>query len=267
MGLGLVSNQESEDSVKRFALDRTLRAGFAAALIAAIAACTTAPPPPPPPKVVKAERRPYPPFGASPNLTIPAAGVDGTRLTINSNLSSRQAAWNLRSAYNVAALNCMSPEHAPLVADYGDFLKTHERTLKSINNALDSEFKAQYGRKYIAHREVFQTQVYNYFALPPTMPSFCDTALSVGQELKVIPSGQLESYAPAALARLEGVFLDFFNRYEQYRRDFVQWQIDYTAKYGSPPSDGYFLPGETRYQPQPVATVAPSMSSLQAGAQ
>ena len=233
---------------------------------AILSACTSAtqplPPPAPAPKYVG---RPYPPMGAAPNLTIPPAGVDGTRLTINSGLSPRQAAWNLRSALNVAALNCTRPEYAGIVTDYGNFLKTHGRTLSEINRALDDSFKAQYGKRYIAEREAVQTQVYNYFALPPVVPALCDTTLGMSRELQAIAPGQLELFAPSSLARLEAVYLDFFDRYERYRRDFAQWQIDYERKYGTPPADGYFLPGEPRYRQQYPAgpADAPAISASQ----
>ena len=235
--------------MKRSSTGRLLQGTLIAAAIAVLAACAPKPvetPPAPPP----VSYRPYPPMGAAPNLTIPALGADGTRLTINSGISSKQAAWNLRSAYNVAALNCQKSEHAPILANYGDFLKTHKSSLSSINRSLDSEFKARHGRSYIREREAFQTQVYNYFALPPVLPSFCDATLSLGQELRSIAPSQLETYAPTGLAKIELVFHEFFDSFDRYRREFAQWQADYEAKYGTPPPAGYFLPGESRIQSQ-----------------
>lgn len=241
--------------MKRSSSRRLLQGTLTLTSIAGLAACAPAPvevqPTPAP-----VSYRPYPPMGAAPNLAIPPVGTDGTRLTINSGISSKQAAWNLRSAYNVAALNCQKAEHASILANYGEFLKLHKVSLSSINRSLDSEFKAKHGRGYIRKREAFQTQVYNYFALPPVMPSFCDATLALGQELRSIPSGQLETYAPTGLAKIEMTFHNFFNSYDQYRRDFALWQTGFEAKYGSPPPDGYFLPGERRIQSQ----VAPAQA-------
>ena len=171
-------------------------------------------------------------MGAAANLRIPPRGIDGTRQTVNSGLSSMQAAWNLRSAYNVAALNCRAAQHAPILSGYADFLKSHSRTLSSINKALDREFKEKYGSNYIREREAFQTQVYNYFALPPVLPAFCDAAVAVGQDLRTVSSSQLKTDAPQQLARLEAVYQDFFNRYEQYRIDLAAWEALYGSQYG-----------------------------------
>ena len=225
-------------------------AGIIGAGLALLASCAAPPPPPPPPPPPQITPRPYPPLGAAPNLAIPPMGVDGVRRTINSGLTSQQAVWNLRSAYNVAALNCLDPEHADIVGSYGDFLTTHRKSLTDVNSGLDASFREQYGRKdYVAQREVYQTSVYNYFALPPTMPVFCDAALVMAQELKTVPAGQLEAYAPNALAQIESVFQQFFTDYQNYERNFVTWQQDYISKYNTVPAAGYFLPGERRYDP------------------
>ena len=224
----------------------------AVALVAVISACAPKPEPAPPPPKPQFVSRPYPPMGASPNLTIPPKSVDGARLTINSNLSPEQAAWNLRSAFNVAALNCMSTQHAAILEDYRSFLTKHQKSLRDVNVTLDKVFKAQYGKTYIAEREGYQTQVYNYFALPPTIPAFCDAALALGEEFKLVPTDDMVKSSPAALAKLEAVFTGFFDSYEKYQTDFVAWQKDYLAKYGALPSAGFYLAGEPRWQPQPV---------------
>ena len=225
--------------------------GAIVALATVLSACAPTPAPVKPRPVAKYQGRPYPPMGASPNLATPQALADGTRQTVNSNLSPEQTAWNLRSAFNVAALNCQKPEHAPILTSYGDFLRSHKSELASINRSLDNNFRNNHGKSYIRKREATQTQVYNYFALPPTIPALCNATLAMGQDLKAVSRGRLTASAPAALAKLEAIFLEFFDSYDRYQRDFVQWQRDYIAKYNAAPSDGYFLPGEPRYTPQP----------------
>lgn len=236
---------------------KSLAAVTAVSLLAVAAACSPKPAPAPvaPPKPQVAPR-PYPPMGAAPNLPIPLKGADGLRVTVNRNVSPEQATWALRSALNVAALNCMSPQHAAILEDYRSFLTTNKKSLSDVNAALDKTFRAQHGKNYIKVREAYQTQVYNYFALPPTMPAFCDAALVVGQELKQVPSSALVASAPAALAKLDSVFLGFFDGYDRYKVDFVAWQKDYNARYGALPSAAFFLPGEQRWQPDAVVQVA-----------
>lgn len=232
--------------MKRFEARRVLLAGAIAAGFAALSACAPAPPPPPsaaPPPIVRIPQRPYPPMGAAPNLTIPPRGADGVRHTVNSGLSGAQSIWNLRSAYNVAALNCRRSEHAQILAGYSDFLKTHARTLASINQSLDRQYKEQFGSSYIRAREAYQTQVYNYFALPPVLPAFCDAALAVGRDMQAMGPGQLEGFAPIGLSRIEAAFLEFFDSYDRYRADLADWE----AQYGSGSSNSAY--STTAYGP------------------
>lgn len=237
-------------SLIRFPSLRTGLCGLTFATAIALAGCSTpAPPPPPPPPVVTIPPRPTPPLGAAPNLAIPPLGPDGARTTVNSNLSTAQVIWNLRSAYNVAALNCMDPQYAPILSGYGSFLQTHKKTLNTVNKDLDKIFRENFGPKvYIRERETYQTQVYNYFALPPVTPSFCNAALQVSNELLTVPEGQLETYAMGGLTKFDTPFREFFNSYDQYRADLQAWD----ARYGA---------GEAMPIAVPVSSVAMQPSS------
>lgn len=188
-----------------------------------------APPPPAPPPLVIIPPRPMPPLGAAPNLTVPQMAPDGTRLTINYGLSAKQALWNLRSAYNVAALSCQKPVHKTINTDYTAFLKANKKLLATVYKDLDKQFKRDNGGDYVRKREVFQTQVYNYFALPPVLPALCDTMMAIAQTLRTVPSKDLEAQAPTELAKLEKIYLDFFTSYEQYRGALAAWE----ARYGT----------------------------------
>lgn len=205
-----------------------------------------APPPPPPPK-------PRPPFGASDNLTIPPVDAGGLRQSVNRNISPTQMLWNLRSALNVAALNCSDPRHAEILPRYRLFLKNYNATLMAANRKVDAEFKARYGAKFTAPREAYMTSVYNHFALPPAMNEFCNASLAVTADLAaltpVVPApapkkgrakaaaprtvtlkpAELEAFAVRSLPSIEVVYDDFYRRYEKYRLDLAEWN----AKYGS----------------------------------
>jgi len=197
--------------------------------VLALAACATpAPPPPPPPKVV-IPQRPWPPLGAAPNLTTPPVGLDGVRRTVNTALSPAQTTWNLRSAFNVAALNCLQPQHAGILDGYKKFLTTHAKALGAVNGDLDKQFKAQYGATYVRSREAYNTQVYNYFALPPTLPQFCDAVLAMSQRSLTVASPQLSAFAATSLPQLEDVFQSFFTSYDRYRSDAAAWDARYGA--------------------------------------
>jgi hypothetical protein len=209
-----------------------MMAGAVLASVMALGACAPKPaaPPPkivaPPPTPIK----PYPPMGASPHMVIPPAGPDGLRHTINTGLGPEQTTWNLRSAFNVAALNCQRPEHATILDGYKNFLKVHDRGLRSVNSALDKQFRAEYGSTYIRQRESYNTQVYNYFALPPTLPAFCDAAVVVSQQSLGVGPADLAQFAANGLAQFESVFNEFYNAYDQYRYDLAVWN----QRYGTP---------------------------------
>jgi hypothetical protein len=168
--------------------------------------------------------------------------------------------WNLRSAFNVAALNCNGPAHTEILPRYKAFLKTNDRTLSAVNRKVDAEFRARYGAKFTAPREAYMTSVYNHFALPPAMNDFCNAALAVSGDLAaltpVVPSAptsrtararagarrtaapvaaalkpaELEAFAVRSLPSIEIVYDDFYRRYEKYRLDLAEWQ----ARYGPP---------------------------------
>ena len=134
-----------------------VRVGVATAGLMALSACMSKDKTGPvasvaPPKIV-VPPQPMPPMGASPNLVVPALLPNGVRQTVNASASPVQKLWNLRSAYNVAALNCQQPQHAPILANYKTFLTEHVKTLAATNRKVDSEFKSRYGASFVRSRE------------------------------------------------------------------------------------------------------------------
>lgn len=182
------------------------------------------PPPPPAPKMVVVAWKPIPPEWAAPNTQVPPLLPDGLRQSVNRNISPSQITWNLRSGYNVAALNCLNPKHAEILVNYRTFLKAHAKTLKAVNAKVDAEWRAKYGAGFIKPREKYMTEVYNHFAIPPTLPAFCDAALVMSREAKLVKSADLNAFAARSLPNLEIVFDDFFKRFDQYRLDMAAWE-------------------------------------------
>ncbi len=182
---------------------------------------------PPPPVAIAIPPRPYPPVGAPARMNIPTLGVDGVRQTVNAHLTPNQTLWNFRSAYNVAALNCLRPQDADIVVNYRTFLKKHARGLTAANRGVDTEFKGKYGARFIAPREAYMTQVYNYFANPVTLRAFCDATLTMSRSLQVVPPADLPGFSAVELPKIEQVFEAFFRAYEQYRADAANWDAKY----------------------------------------
>lgn len=207
-----------------------LLAGSAIVLtVAALSGCTPPPAPPPaPPPVVVIPPMPVPPMGAQADMTIPPLDASGSRHTVNSGISTSQAVWNLRSAYNVAALNCLEPEYEPILAGYKRFLGVYAQPLAAANKEIDASFRTQHkGRAATVARETYQTQVYNFFALPPVKATFCNAAMELSTELATVDAGQFNSYSFTGLAKMEAPFKAFFDTYEKYKADLAAWQTRY----------------------------------------
>ena len=229
-------NRVPRPSAPSSLISRTLLRVLPVAVLAiAMASCAPTPPPPPPPAsapkpYVPPPPRPTPPNGASTNLLIPPVDASGLRHSVNRDISPAQTLWNLRSAYNVAALNCNGPAHGEILPRYKAFLKANAKVLTATNKKVDAEFKAHYGAKFTAPREAYMTSVYNHFALPPAMPAFCNAVLAVSADALTTKPAALEAFASSSLPSIEVVYDDFYRRYEKYRADLAEWQ----ARYGPP---------------------------------
>jgi hypothetical protein len=171
-----------------------------------------------------------PPLGAAAGLNVPLLGADGVRQTVNARISPAQTVWNLRSAYNVAALNCQKAEYADILAGYKKFLTAHKTGLAAANRGVDAEFKKRHGAAFIRPREAYMTQVYNYYAFPPTLPNFCDAALAVARESMAVKPAGLSAFSVKSIASFEAMFDGFYRSYEQYRADATAWDAKYAPK-------------------------------------
>ena len=185
------------------------------------------PPPPPPPVIIYIPPRPTPPLGASPLFKVPPLGINGTRQSINTNIAPFQTVWNLRSAYNVAALNCLRPEQADILIGYKRFLKIYKVGLLKANRAVDADYRKRFGAAYIRPREAYMTQVYNYYAFPPTVRNFCDAALIMARESMTLKPAGLTDFAVRYIPQFDGVFENFYRSYDQYGADAAAWDAKY----------------------------------------
>ena len=250
--------------------------------LALLAACgpqkvvSAPPPPPPPPPVVvvvapqpePVPMRPLPPRSASIGMALPAVGPDGVRNTVNAHLNPLEAVWNLRSGWNVAALNCLDPRYQPILDGYKALLKTHAKRLTKVNTDLDKQYRTEFGAgvKAIRAREAYMTQLYNYFALPPARDYFCDAALQLSQESLLVPPKDIDAFALINLPKLEAAFEHFFQDMERWRIDVAAWD----AKYGPPapvyaaaPSTGAVYTNATYGPPAGGAVSVPVTAPVQ----
>ena len=217
-----------------------MRRTAALGLLTLAAACTTTPPVPIPSKPAAPENvdipppRPRAPGAAAPTFQPPQQLADGTRLTLNYGLSPEQNVWHLRSAWNVAALNCLQVSYSGMAEEYGNFLNAHEADLRSINTGLDRTFRAEHGSGYARIRDTYMTRVYNYFALPPAKRYFCDAMQGVAQRHAAANPADLRAWSTTELANVEAAFDAFYDDFEQWRVNVAEWDRLYGAEYGAP---------------------------------
>ena len=185
------------------------------------------PPPPPPVIVVYIPPRPTPPLSASPLFKVPLMRPDGTRQTVNSQVGPVQTVWNLRSAYNVAALGCQRPEHAEILVGYKRFLKIYKVGLLKANRGVDADYRKRFGTAFIRPREAYMTQVYNYYAFPPTLPIFCDAALTMARESMTLKPLDLTAFAQRYVPQFDLVYANFYRSFDQYKADAGAWDAKY----------------------------------------
>ncbi|MBO0749827.1 MAG: hypothetical protein J2O44_05290 [Porphyrobacter sp.] len=178
--------------------------------------------------------RPIPPVGSTYVMAIPPAGPDGVRQTVNTGLDENETIWNLRSAWNVAALNCLGDPYKPILDGYSMFLKKNAKKLTAVNAAIDKKYRISAGSVAAgrAAREAHMTQVYNYFATPAAIGEMCPVALAVSNEWLQAQPKDVAEFARAALPRFEAVYLAFFDAYDRYRADSAAWDAKYGAQYG-----------------------------------
>jgi len=162
-------------------------------------------------------------------------GSDGIRQTVNKGLNEDETLWHFRSGWNVAALNCLDPEHEPILTGYGQFLRKYARRLTTANNNIDAQFRRANGSRNAAvkARESFMTQVYNYFALPPARSGFCDVAQQIANEFLTTQPEDPIAFASAGLPRIDAVYEQFFSDYERYMRESAAWDLRYGILYGA----------------------------------
>jgi len=167
-------------------------------------------------------------------MDLPAKGPDGRRITVNSNLTNDQLVWNLRSAWNVAALNCLAPEYEPILQGYRAFLTKNVRSLKAVNDRLEKTYASRHRtrRDAIVARDGYTTQVYNFFAEPAARAGFCRAALDMANRALAAPPTDPLAFAQGNFDGLLLPFEQFFDEYEGYQRASAEWDAKWGAQYG-----------------------------------
>ena len=198
-------------------------------------------------------------------MYIPPVGPDGKRTTVNSGLDTNETVWNLRSAWNVAALNCLGAQYEPILDGYKVFLKNYKKGLTAANAAIDKKYRTANGAALAGTkvRQAHMTQVYNYFATPAVLPDLCQATMAVAADLAQTPKQDLNVFAANNLPRIEAAYLKFFDAYDQYRVASGDWDAKWGAQYGSS-QPGYVAVhgagGQSTIATTLIATPAPALA-------
>jgi hypothetical protein len=142
--------------------------------------------------------------------------------------------WNFRAAWNVAALNCQDARHGEVLDGYKLLLARYDKRLTAVNRELDRQYRTSHGGQATRQREAYMTQVYNYFALPPAQPYFCDAALQVSREALLAPPEDIDGFALANIQLLASSLEQFYRDFEQYQVDVAIWDAQYGSLFARP---------------------------------
>ena len=197
--------------------------------------------------------RPIPPGGAAYVMQIPPLNAAGKRMTINRGLSEDERVWHFRSAWNVAALNCLGDPYGPIVEGYRNYIVDNQRILKRVNDRVEQEYRSRERsrRAALLAREEHMTRVYNFFALPSARGEFCRLILDIALEAQANPPEDPIAFALGNFDRLEVPFDRFFLAYEGYQRNSADWDARYGELYGAS-QPGWVAVQQARANGQPV---------------
>lgn len=112
--------------------------------------------------------------------------------------------WTMRSALNVAALQCQFEPTLLAVNNYNAVLLDHKDELKTSWDTLTKYFtrSAKTKREGQAALDQFGTRTYSSFATVASQYGFCRTAHSIGRDALFAPRGGLHAVAQARMREL-----------------------------------------------------------------
>jgi hypothetical protein len=111
--------------------------------------------------------------------------------------------WNLRSALNVAALQCQFDPTLLTQNQYNHLLENHRAELASAYQTLTNYFKRVDKKAGQTHLDQYGTRTYSSFsAVGLPQFNFCATAARIGREAIFAPKGQLHAVAQNRIGEL-----------------------------------------------------------------
>lgn len=119
--------------------------------------------------------------------------------------------WTLRSALNVAALQCQFEPTLSSVEIYNGVLRDHNAELKAAFDTLTKYYirTAKTKAQGQAALDQFGTRTYSGFATVSAQFGFCQTAASIGRDALSVSRGHLGDVAEARMRELRNSLVPF----------------------------------------------------------
>ena len=142
--------------------------------------------------------------GTEPEIGMPLPGA--TAAEIRAGLT-----WNLRSALNVAALQCDFQPMLLTTDNYNSMLKDHKDELLAAFNTLNGYFVRTAKTKAAGQSafDKFGTRTYSAFSTVQAQYGFCQTAAKVGREVIFAPRGKMGDVAFLYMRELRNSLIPF----------------------------------------------------------
>lgn len=142
--------------------------------------------------------------GDEPGIMQPLPGATPAELTAG-------LVWTLRSALNVAALQCQFEPTLLTVGNYNAILLDHRDELKASWDTLGKYFKRSYKTPKEGQNALdqFGTRTYSSFATVSSQFGFCRTANAIGRDALFQPRGSLAALAQARMRELRNSLKPF----------------------------------------------------------
>lgn len=110
--------------------------------------------------------------------------------------------WNLRSALNVAALQCQFDPTLLTLNQYNHLIDHHKKELGAAFQTLSDYFKRNDKKGWQGKVDSYGTRTYSGFSTVGAQLTFCETSGSIGRDALFTPKGQLYMLAEARMKEL-----------------------------------------------------------------
>lgn len=146
--------------------------------------------------------------GAEPGILPPMPGATPAEL-------SAGLVWQLRSALNVAALQCQFAPTLLTVSNYNAIIHDHDAEFDAAQKTLGAYFARVNKTKKAGQSafDQFNTRVSSDFSTVSAQYSFCQTAGAVGQAVLFAPRGGVKAIAEARMRELRNALVPWGEQY------------------------------------------------------